>query len=110
MDVVGSTARIKCSGDRKVQRPRPEKALPNTVESEVREIFVRAHTAIAEKQRREQPAPAKWPEEVLVFDTETTIDTAQKLNFGAYRRCKLRSSGYQCVEEGLFYADNLGEV
>ena len=44
---------------------------------------------------------------MLLVDTETTIDTAQKLNFGFYRRFKLRQGGYQCVEEGLFYADAL---
>ncbi len=75
--------------------------------SEVHDIFVRAHTVISQKERPQCPSPAKWPEDVLVFDTETTVDTAQKLNFGAYRRCKLGPAGYQCVEEGLFYADDL---
>jgi len=71
--------------------------------SEVHDIFVRAHTVV----RPQRPSPAKWPEHVLVIDTETTIDTAQKLNFGVYRRCKLGAAGYQCVEEGLLYADGL---
>jgi len=71
------------------------------------EIFVRAHTAGAAKSEWTPPKVPKWPREVLVFDTETTCDTVQKLNFGAYRRCKLSPSGYQCVEEGLFYADDL---
>lgn len=74
---------------------------------EVHEIFVRAHTVVPEKQKSDRPLPAKWPDEVLIFDTETTIDTAQKLNFGFYRRCKLGTTGYQCVEEGLFSADDL---
>ncbi len=74
---------------------------------EVHDIFVRAHTVISEKKGTERPSPAKWPEDVLVFDTETTVDTIQKLNFGAYRRCKLSPAGYKCVEEGLFYADGL---
>lgn len=74
---------------------------------EVHEIFVRAHTVVPEKLPRDRPSPAKWPDEVLIFDTETTIDTAQKLNFGFYRRCKLGRTGCQCIEEGLFYADDL---
>lgn len=76
-------------------------------QSEVHEIFVRAHTVVPEKGRPDRPSPKKWPDEVLIFDTETTIDTAQKLNVGVYRRCKLGTGGYQCVEEGLFYADDL---
>jgi hypothetical protein len=75
--------------------------------SEVHDIFVRAHTVVSEKGRPHRPSPAKWPDDVLVFDTETTLGTAQKLNFGVYRRCKLGSAGYQCAEEGLFYADDL---
>jgi hypothetical protein len=43
----------------------------------------------------------------LVFDTETTIDATQKLNFGCYWRCRLDGGKYRCVEEGLFYADDL---
>ncbi len=68
---------------------------------------MRAHTVIPEKKRSQRPSPAKWPEEVLVIDTETTVDTVQKLTFGAYRRCKLDPVGYLCIEEGLFYADDL---
>src|ERR1700730_16033847 len=78
-----------------------------TTMSEPHDIFVRAHTVVPEKKRPQRPSPAKWPEHVLVFDTETTIDTAQKLNFGAYRLCMLGPAGYQCVEEGLLYADVL---
>jgi hypothetical protein len=75
--------------------------------SELHDIFVRAHTVFSEKKHPQRPSPAKWAEHVLVIDTETTIDTVQKLNFGVYRWCKLGSAGYQCVEEGLFYADAL---
>ncbi len=78
--------------------------------SEPREIFVRAHTVAQEKERSERASPPKWPAEVLVFDCETTTDTLQSLNFGAYRRCKLGPSGYKCVEEGLFYADDLSDA
>jgi len=75
--------------------------------SDVHDIFVRAHTVVPEKKSRGRASPPKWPEEVLVFDTETTVDASQKLTFGAYRRCKLSPAGYQCVEEGLFYSDDL---
>lgn len=74
---------------------------------ETHEISVRAHAVIARKERVQFALPQKWPEEVLVIDTETTIDTSQRLTFGAYRRCKLTVSGYQCLEEGLFCADDL---
>jgi hypothetical protein len=43
----------------------------------------------------------------LIFDTETTIDATQKLKFGCYWRCVLDGSAYRCIEEGLFYADDL---
>jgi hypothetical protein len=48
----------------------------------------------------------KWrrPESVLVFDTETTTDATQRLTFGSYRYFE----GDQCLEEGLFYGDDLG--
>jgi hypothetical protein len=48
-----------------------------------------------------------WPEQVLVFDTETTTDTEQDLLFGVYRLCELKGDEYLCSEEGLFYADDL---
>lgn len=75
--------------------------------SEVHDIFVRAHTVVSKNKRSQRPSLAKWPKIVLVIDTETTIDTVQKLTFGVYRRCKLGLAGYQCVEEGLFYEDGL---
>ncbi len=75
--------------------------------SELYEIFVRAHTVVPPKKPGQTKQVQKWPERVLVFDTETTVDTSQKLTFGVYRRCKLGPAGYQCVEEGLFYEDGL---
>jgi len=70
------------------------------------DIFVRAHTVVKQKSQRQRPLLAKWPDEVIVIDMETTLDTAQTLNLGAYRRCKVRDE-YRCVEEGLLYADDL---
>src|SRR5438874_4395165 len=75
--------------------------------TELHEIFVRAHTLIRQKNPPPGVPSAKWPEKVLVFDTETSIDIKQKLNLGTYRLCKLGAAGYQCIEEGLFYADEL---
>ena len=75
--------------------------------SEIHDIFVRAHTVTSEKVGPHRPVPPKWPKEILVIDTETTTDTRQTLNFGVYRTCKLVGSRYECVGEGLFYADDL---
>ncbi len=75
--------------------------------SEIHDIFVRAHTVIPEKKGPDRQPTAKWPKDVLVIDTETTLDTVQQLTFGVYRRSKLGPSGYECAEEGLFYADDI---
>jgi hypothetical protein len=74
------------------------------------DIFLRAHTALSdEKEKRpaKQIAAPKWPDQVLIFDTETTIDTWQDLTFGAYRLCRLVGERYLCYEEGLLHADGL---
>jgi hypothetical protein len=71
------------------------------------DIFVRAHTPVRTKAKWKRQGAHTWPEYCLVFDTETTIDTSQKLNFGCYRRCRLDGDNYRCIEEGLFYADRL---
>jgi hypothetical protein len=72
------------------------------------EIFVRAHTLQASKKDW-SPNLAKWPRRALIFDTETTLDPAQKLNFGCFRQCELKNGVYECVQEGLFYNDSLAE-
>ena len=51
--------------------------------------------------------PRSEPTSVLVFDTETTTDKTQALLFGSYRFCRITPQGLVCVEEGLFYADDL---
>jgi hypothetical protein len=46
--------------------------------------------------------------DVIVVDTETTIDQAQAFTYGAYRHCRLEPSGrLRCLAEGLIYADEL---
>ncbi|MEU8693012.1 hypothetical protein [Streptomyces sp. NPDC048665] len=46
---------------------------------------------------------------ILVFDTETTTDTVQNLNFGAFRIYELDYEGQilTLIEEGIFYQDDL---
>jgi hypothetical protein len=73
------------------------------------DVFLRAHTvAASQKERKNKKRKTiKWPEQVLVFDTETTTDTEQDLLFGVFRLCELKGDEYLCSEEGLFYADDL---
>jgi hypothetical protein len=47
--------------------------------------------------------PWKCPKAMLVFDTETRTDATQRLTFGSYR---FFLEG-RCLEEGLFYGDDL---
>lgn len=51
------------------------------------------------------------PEQILVFDTETTADPSMRLNFGAWRYLRVdrdqADPAFRCVQEGLFYADDL---
>jgi hypothetical protein len=71
------------------------------------DIFLRAHTVAPGKQSQKLPTGPKWPDRILIFDTETTIDTRQELTFGAYRLCQLVDGKYLCSEEGLFHVDDL---
>lgn len=44
----------------------------------------------------------------LIFDSETRITPDQTLTFGCWRYCVKTDSGeFNCVDEGLFYADDL---
>jgi len=91
--------------------PRPE-SLNISEEASARkpsDIFVRAHTRARAKDWSYSRWSRKWPTYCLIFDTETTLDSAQKLNFGAFRRCKLVGSKYVCVAEGIFHRDDLSE-
>ena len=47
------------------------------------------------------------PSSVLFLDTETTVDTTQSLMFGVWRYCIEDDSGLRCIDEGVFYADDL---
>jgi hypothetical protein len=68
---------------------------------------VRAHTCVRTKSASDRRWSPKWPRHCLIFDTETTLDPAQKLTFGAFRRCKLVGSRYVCVAEGIFHRDDV---
>ncbi len=76
-------------------------------QSEPHDIYVRAHTPVKAKKAWNRDHSSKWPKYCLVFDTETTVDPKQKLTFGCYRRSQMGADGYRCIEEGLFYADDL---
>jgi len=56
------------------------------------------------RRRRQVPPPVTH---ILVFDTETTIDAAQGLLFGAFRYCRVDAGTVTTVAEGLIYADDL---
>ena len=57
------------------------------------------------KQATRPRKPWSLPGAMLVFDTETRTDAAQRLTFGSYRFFV----GGKCLEERLFYADDLPE-
>jgi predicted nucleic acid-binding Zn ribbon protein len=47
-------------------------------------------------------------DQIIVFDTETTIDPSQRLTFGCFRYYKRNPFGrWVCYAEGLIYADDL---
>jgi hypothetical protein len=71
------------------------------------DVYVRAHTPVRPKKEWDRKWSEKWPRYCLIWDTETRVDAKQKLTFGCYRRCVLNGYGYRCIEEGVFYADDL---
>src|SRR6266566_2562911 len=73
------------------------------------DIYLRAHTEkVVEKPRTrrkmEKKQLARWPERVLIWDTETRTDIHQKLMFGIFRICKLMGDHYVCEREGIIYS------
>ena len=71
------------------------------------DVFVRAHAPLPSKKPWGGFHAATWPNSALILDTETRIDPAQELTFGCFRRYELKHNNYSCVEEGLFFADDL---
>jgi hypothetical protein len=73
-------------------------------------IALRAYTERSGPARppRRRRRPHGWPDDILVFDVETTADEQQQLTFGCYRRGAKDGDGpYLTVEEGFLYADSL---
>ena len=78
----------------------------------VHDIFLRAYAVRADHKKERKSAPRKendpkWPEQALVFDTETRITADQSLTFGVYRLCDFVDGEYKLAQEGIFYADDL---
>ncbi len=78
----------------------------------VHDIFLRAYAVRADRKKKRKRTSKKqhdpkWPEQALVFDTETRIAADQSLTFGVYRLCELVGGEYKLAQEGIFYADDL---
>lgn len=66
-------------------------------------LAIRVFPDPQQTDKKKQQTPWKPPQFMLVFDTETRIDAAQRLTFGSYRYYEFNN----CIEEGLFYGDDL---
>jgi DNA polymerase III epsilon subunit-like protein len=66
-------------------------------------MAVRAYTPPTTIRRTRTTQPWQMPDMVLVFDTETTTDTSQRLLFGVWR---VYHKG-TLIDEGLFLAEDL---
>lgn len=82
-------------------------------------VAIRAHAIPdkpASKPRTGARPPGPRPEQgeptsLLVFDCETLTDATQALTFGCWRYYRLHpTAGWQCAQEGLFYADELADT
>lgn len=88
---------------------RPRTAHPKRVSSpDLLPLAVRAYAvppADSEPQatRKRRASSPQRPNLVLVFDTETTVDRAQRLLFGSWRVYRRET----CIDEGLIVADDL---
>jgi hypothetical protein len=78
------------------------------------DLHLRAHVVVsggkkarARKGKASSRTPTLWPDNALVWDTETTLDLEQKLNFGIWRFCELQDGVYVSLQEGIFYGDGL---
>lgn len=73
-------------------------------------VAVRAYTERVDQPHRSGSPRVwqGWPDDVLVFDTETTTDALQRLTFGSWRQYRwLPDGSLECVAEGLFHDDDL---
>ena len=81
--------------------------------SELRDIFLRAHTVKVREsnklrtQKSQKDQSDKWPEWVLMFDTETRTTVDQTIILLIWRLCKLVGDQYLCVREGIVCGEQL---
>src|SRR5712691_10064845 len=76
-------------------------------------VYLRVHTRVKNEKQRgkyESRLPDTWSQFALVFDTETTTDIRQDLNFLWWRFCELKDGAYVCQQEGVVYANELDEA
>jgi hypothetical protein len=78
------------------------------------DLHLRAHIVVAgedseppKQSAKRSRSPKLWPYYALVWDTETTLDLEQTLNFGVWRFCQLVGTEYLGIQEGIFYRDGL---
>jgi len=78
----------------------------------IHDLYLRAHIVVSDDASKQaehstKRSPKPWPDHALVWDTETTLDLEQTLNFGVWRFCQLQGTEYVAVQEGIFYRDGL---
>ena len=80
----------------------------------IHDLYLRAHIVVSgdregqvEQRAKPSRSPKLWSEYALVWDTETSLDLEQTLNFGVWCFCQLRGTRYVAVQEGIFYRDGL---
>ncbi len=76
------------------------------------DLYLRAHIVVSSGTRDQveqspKRSPKLWPDYALVWDTETTLDLEQTLNFGVWRFYQLQGTEYVPVQEGIFYRDGM---
>lgn len=77
-------------------------------------VAIRVHTtrqpSETDTPKRPRLAQRELPRRTIVFDCETTTDETQRLLFGVWRLyidAQDAAPGSVCIEEGIFYADDL---
>src|SRR5580692_1483214 len=85
--------------------PRSQRRTAEMTEPTALPIAVRVYPELHDEAQQARRGLAHWrrPKTMLVFDTETRTDETQALTFGSYRFIEKG----RCLEEGLFYADDL---
>ncbi len=80
----------------------------------IHDLHLRAHIVVSGQASEEADNLTKrsrsrklWPDYALVFDTETTLDLEQRLNFGVWRFCEHHGGEFVTIQEGIFHRDGL---